>query len=87
MTGSGGGETIDAVASRVDRVIGRVRASEGDALCFAHGHVLRILAARWIGLEATDGARLALGTATISILDWERDTPVIGLWNDGVEVD
>jgi len=77
------GETLDDVATRVNRVIGRVRDRQGDTLCFAHGHVLRILAARWIGLEALDGARFALGTATISILTWERDTPVIGRWNDG----
>ncbi len=81
-----GGESIDAMALRADRVISRVRASDGDSLCFAHGHLLRVLAARWIGLEPIDGERLALGTATISILDWERETPVIGLWNDGDQI-
>ena len=82
-----GGESIDTVGDRADRVIRRVRASDGDSLCFAHGHLLRVLAARWIGLEPIDGERLALGTATISILEWERETPVIGLWNDGNEID
>ena len=81
-----GGESIDAMALRADRVISRARASDGDSLCFAHGHLLRVLAARWIGLEPIDGERLALGTATISILDWERETPVIGLWNDGDQI-
>lgn len=77
------GETIDAVAARANRVIERLRAAEGDALVFAHGHVLRILAARWLGLAAADGGLFALGTATISILGWEREAPVIETWNEG----
>jgi broad specificity phosphatase PhoE len=81
-----GGETIDEVASRADRVIERVRVADGDTLCFAHGHILRILAARWIGLPAVGGSRLALGTATISILGWERETAVIERWNDGLDL-
>jgi broad specificity phosphatase PhoE len=82
-----GGELIDAVAARADRVIARVRAAEaGDTLCFAHGHLLRILGARWIGLDPAGGARLALGTATISILGWERETPVIDRWNEAIEL-
>ena len=80
------GETLDEVAARADRVIGRVRARPGDTLCFAHGHVLRIIAARWIGLGAREGSRFALGTATISILAWERETPVVGRWNDGLDL-
>ncbi|MBA3875723.1 MAG: histidine phosphatase family protein [Anaerolinea sp.] len=81
------GETIDAVAARVDRVIARSRTLDDDTLCFAHGHVLRVLAARWLGLGPTAGALFALGTATISILGWERETPVISRWNDGIDVD
>lgn len=77
------GETIDAVAARADRVIERLRAADGDALVFAHGHVLRVLAARWLGLPAVDGGLFALGTATISILGWEREAPVIEMWNEG----
>ena len=77
------GETIDAVAARADRVIERLRAADGDALVFAHGHVLRVLAARWLGLPAADGGLFALGTATISILGWEREAPVIETWNEG----
>ena len=81
------GEQLDEVAVRADRVIVRARAEPGDTLCFAHGHVLRILAARWVGLPPIEGSRFALGTATISILSWERETPVIGRWNDGLDLD
>ncbi len=77
-----GGETIDEVAARADRVVAKVRAAPGDALVFAHGHLLRILAARWLDLPPTDGGRFALSTATISVLGWEHETPVIGSWNE-----
>jgi broad specificity phosphatase PhoE len=76
-----GGETAAEVAARVDRVIARVRAAPGDAVIFAHGHVLRVLAARWLDLPPTDGRLLALGTATVSVLGWERETPVVERWN------
>jgi probable phosphoglycerate mutase len=76
------GETAAGVEARVERVIDRARAERGDTLCFAHGHVLRILAARWLGLRAVEGRRFALSTATISILGWEREAPVIERWND-----
>jgi probable phosphoglycerate mutase len=76
------GETIDEVARRVDRVIERARAEPGDVLVFAHGHVLRILAARWIGEPPTEGRLFALSTATLSELGWEREQPVIERWND-----
>ncbi|MEO7665118.1 MAG: histidine phosphatase family protein [Candidatus Limnocylindrales bacterium] len=82
-----GGEAIEAVAERVDRVIARARSNDGDTLCFAHGHVLRVLAARWLGADPRDAARYALATATISILGWERETSVITRWNDGVDLD
>lgn len=81
------GEPIGAVAARVDRVIERARSVDGDTLCFAHGHVLRVLTARWLGLEPSAGSLVALGTATISILGWERETPVIARWNDGLDLD
>jgi probable phosphoglycerate mutase len=75
------GETIDEVAARVDRVIAELRAAQGDALLFAHGHVLRVLAARWLGLEAQAGALFALDPATLSTLGYERETAVMRLWN------
>jgi probable phosphoglycerate mutase len=77
-----GGETADEVAARVDRVIARVRAAPGDAVLFAHGHVLRVLAARWLGLPPSEGRLFALGTATVSVLGWEREKAVIERWNE-----
>jgi broad specificity phosphatase PhoE len=78
------GETIDSVAARADRVIDRIRGSNrrGDALVFAHGHLLRVLAARWIGLPPASGGLFELGTATVSVLGWERESPTMELWNE-----
>ena len=75
------GETARHVAARVDRVIARVRAAPGDALVFAHGHVLRALTARWLQLPVRDGRLFELDTATVSVLGWEREQPVIERWN------
>ena len=75
------GETIDQVAARADATLAHVQSVEGDIALFAHGHFLRILATRWLGLPP-DGARLfALGTASISTLGYERSTRVITRWN------
>jgi broad specificity phosphatase PhoE len=79
------GETADQVTTRVDRVIERVRSEDGEVLVFGHGHLLRVLAARWLGLGAPDGRRFALHTSTLSVLGWERETPVIERWNDVAE--
>lgn len=78
------GESVEDVGRRADRVIERCLdpAVEGDCLLFAHGHLLRVLAARWIGLPADAGRLFALGTATIGILGWERSTRVIETWNE-----
>ena len=75
------GETAADAGARVDRIIEELRALDGDALLFAHGHVLRVLAARWLGLDPQDGRLLALDPATISVLGWERETAVVRLWN------
>ncbi|MSO46538.1 MAG: histidine phosphatase family protein [Thermoleophilia bacterium] len=75
------GETAADVAARVDRVIVTARASEGTTLIVAHGHVLRVLAARWLGLDPGAGRYFRLDTATVSLLGWERETPVILRWN------
>jgi broad specificity phosphatase PhoE len=75
------GESAGEVAARVDRVIARVRRGQGDALAFAHGHILRALTARWLDLPVRDGRLFELGTATVSILGWEREQPVIERWN------
>jgi broad specificity phosphatase PhoE len=79
------GETAEQVGARVDRVIARVRAGTGDALVFAHGHVLRVLAARWLDEPPVKGRLFALSTATLSILGWEREQAVIERWNDTTE--
>ena len=78
------GETARDVGARADRVITEARSVEGNVLVFAHGHLLRVLAARWLGLPATEGRLFALGTASISVLgfDSDGDQPVLQLWND-----
>jgi broad specificity phosphatase PhoE len=79
--GCPGGETARDLAARVDPLLDDLRGLTGDAVLFAHGHVLRVLAARWLGLGPESGALLALATATLSLLGWERETPVIRVWN------
>ena len=79
--GCPGGETAAEVGARADRVIARVRDSGTDAIAFAHGHLLRVVAARWIGLQPEAGALLALTTATVSLLGWEREQAVVRRWN------
>ena len=76
------GETSVVVAARADRGIARVRAAPGDVLLFAHGHILRVLAARWLDLPPVDGRLFALSTATVSVLGWEREQPVLLRWNE-----
>ena len=78
-----GGESIEQVADRAQKVIDRAAASSGDALLFAHGHILRVLAACWLGLPPETGRLFALGTASVSVLGHERDTRVITRWNGG----
>jgi len=75
------GETAPHVRARVDRVIARAREARGDTLAFAHGHVLRALTARWLGLPVRDGRLFELATATISVLGWEREQATIERWN------
>ena len=79
--GAPGGEGSSDVAARVDRVISRVRRKGGRVALFAHGHVLRVLAARWLGLPASNGSQFKLDTATLSVLSYEREVPVIEIWN------
>ncbi len=79
--GSPGGETLAQAGQRCDRVITRALAASGDVAVFAHGHILRVLAARWIGLAPEQGARFALDTASISELGFERENQVISRWN------
>ena len=78
------GETAAEVAARVDAVLADLRTVEGAALVFAHGHLLRVLAVRWIGLEPEAGRLLALDPATVGVLGYERETPVIRVWNASI---
>jgi broad specificity phosphatase PhoE len=83
-----GGETVEHVGERADGVIAealKAAPNGGNVALFAHAHILRILAARWIGLAATGGALLALGTGSVSVVGWERETRVIQSWNRGFE--
>jgi probable phosphoglycerate mutase len=87
--GCPGGESVGQVGARADRVVSRVRAVPGDVLLFSSGHFLRVLAARWIGLEAAGGRYLFLGTASLSSLGYEHtlSQPVLRLWNETQHVD
>lgn len=83
-----GGEPVEQVGQRADKVIARALAAVpqgGKVALFAHAHILRILAARWIGLPAEGGQRFALGTGAVSVLGFERETRVILHWNRGFE--
>ncbi|HKR35117.1 MAG TPA: histidine phosphatase family protein [Steroidobacteraceae bacterium] len=79
--GGPGGETPEQVGVRVDRVIARVRAVSGDVILFAHGHVLRVLAARWLGLAPSAGAHFLLDTATLCVLSSHGGIPAFKRWN------
>jgi probable phosphoglycerate mutase len=79
--GCPGGEDPEEIGTRVDRVIARVRGVDGDVALFAHGHVFRVFAARWLGLPATAGQHFLLDTATLNILGYYRDIPAVKRWN------
>ena len=79
--GCPGGETPEQVGARVDRVIARARAAAGDVALFAHGHVLRVLAARWIELPPAGGQHFLLDTGTLCVLGYYRDIPALKVWN------
>jgi probable phosphoglycerate mutase len=79
--GCPGGESPAQIGARVDRVIGRVREAEGNVALFAHGHVFRVLVARWIGLPPSGGQHFSLDTATLSILGHYHDSPAVKVWN------
>lgn len=82
------GESIAGISNRADRVIGRLGAIEGDVLLFSSGHFLRVLVARWLGLNAIEGRLFFLDTASLSILGYDRDKsrPIVRLWNDSSHV-
>jgi broad specificity phosphatase PhoE len=82
--GCPGGESVEAIGGRADRVVAHLRALNGNVLIFSHGHILRVLAARWLGLPPGDARLFVLSTAALSILGYEhtRNEPAIRLWND-----
>jgi probable phosphoglycerate mutase len=82
--GCPGGESPDQIGARADRVVSRVRAIKGNVLIFSSGHILRVLAARWLGLEPAAGRFFMLNTASVSVLGYENNLsqPVTRLWND-----
>ncbi len=81
------GETVEQVAARTQKVIDRAIQCGGEVALFAHAHVLRILAATWLGLPPRAGSLLALGTGSVSTLGFERETRVISTWNRSFEVE
>jgi len=86
--GCPGGESVAEIQSRADRVVARLKACSGDTLLFSSGHFLRVLAARWIGRDASVGKNLLLSTATLSAIGYEHNLnePVLRLWNDARHV-
>jgi len=80
--GCPGGEQPSDVGTRADRVVSQMRGAGGDVLAFAHGHIFRVVAARWIALPVSGGSRLALKAGALSVLGFERETSVLSLWND-----
>lgn len=79
------GEPVEHVAARAQKVIDRALQAGGDVALFAHAHILRILAATWLGLEPRGGRLFALGTGSVSTLGYERETRVISTWNRSLE--
>jgi probable phosphoglycerate mutase len=76
-----GGERVSEVGRRADRVIARALAQDGDTLCVAHGHLLRVLAARWLGLPPVAGRLFVLSAGALGRLGWENESPVVERWN------
>jgi len=86
-----GGESVEQVGARADRVVADLAEAPGMVAVFSHAHLLRVLTARWLGLDPVEGRRFVLGTAAIAVLGWERENRVVVCWNQswhlGVEVE
>ncbi|MFF2808509.1 histidine phosphatase family protein [Streptomyces sp. NPDC058000] len=81
------GETLAEVSARADEVVDLVRSADRDVLVFAHGHILRVLGARWLGLDISFAARLRLAPTSLSVLGWAYDEPAVVSWNDTGHLD
>ena len=79
--GPRGGETAQQVGARADLIVALARSTEGRVLAFSHGHLSRVIGARWIGAGVAEGAHLRLEPGAICVLGWERETPALQLWN------
>lgn len=77
-----GGESLEQLAARADEAVAWARSAERDALVFAHGHVLRAIGARWLGLDVSFAARVRLAPASVSVLGWAYGAPAVESWND-----
>ncbi|WP_037608401.1 histidine phosphatase family protein [Streptacidiphilus rugosus] len=84
--GCPGGESLDAVSARADRVVAWAVAGTADKLVFAHGHILCAVAARWLGQDVSFAGQLRLGPASLSVLGWYHGTPALHRWNDNAHV-
>ena len=82
-----GGESLSDVAARADQVVAAAHEADGDILIVSHGHLSRILAARWLGLDAEFARSFAAGPASLSVLGWKRDLPVVLRWNDACHIE
>jgi probable phosphoglycerate mutase len=82
-----GGETLEQLAARAARVVARVRDAPGDVALFAHGHILRVIAACWLEQPPVEASRYYLSTASVSVLGWERETTVIDRWNEACHLE
>jgi broad specificity phosphatase PhoE len=80
--GAPGGESPEQVSARADRMVQKIMATQGDVAIFAHGHITRVLGVRWIGFDIGAAKGFSLSTASLGTLGFERETPVIQLWND-----
>lgn len=80
--GAPNGESLSDVSARANKILAKIHSIHGDIALFSHGHFLRILAARWLNLPAQEGKHLLLSACSLSILSYERQTPVLALWND-----
>ncbi|HUC38038.1 MAG TPA: histidine phosphatase family protein [Acidimicrobiales bacterium] len=79
-----GGETLEELSRRADKVVARARADAeaGDVLAFAHGHILRVVCARWLGMAAAEASRFLLSPGAVGVLGWEHETAAVVRWND-----